>query len=333
MLAATPRTTFAGESKLESKRAMLQHFRSQDCDGFRILYRRAELSKLELNSKHTFNAFGTRCDASAFALGAALIALSFLLAYSVSTLVATVPAAPVLLPALGGRGRHILSFPACARIGQCRDLDLRMGRITRARHRECGVGMQADNIHIRPAVDSDLPAIKDIWRDALGPNVFGGKNVFDAYIDWAMSRNPHTRLGTPAQWVAEKDGQVLGVYTTSHVRLFVQGTPRDAIWLQQTAVSTNAQRMGIGRRIYRTIVAANNVTLGVGVTKASLALYRSEGVQFVPADQLFSRPVSFRIAARKLLADVFRRRFSSALPALDRWRSGASGMLPTGIYP
>ena len=68
--------------------------------------------------------------------------------------------------------------------------------------------------------------------------------------------------------------------------------------------------------MFRAIIAECPLTMGVGVTQASKALYELEGVHFVPADQFYVLYFSTFRMARDLLAAVYHSRFRQAWATL-----------------
>lgn len=116
------------------------------------------------------------------------------------------------------------------------------------------------SIHLRPAIEADLPAIVAIYNESVP----GGRATADTRpisvderIDWFHAFTPHQR----PLWVAEEGGRVVGcVYLTS----FYGGRPA----YHKTAeisfyLSTACQRKGIGSLMVERMIQA---CPGLGVT-------------------------------------------------------------------
>jgi GNAT superfamily N-acetyltransferase len=172
--------------------------------------------------------------------------------------------------------------------------------------------IEGATIKIRPAQPSDHEDIKRVWQDAFGRSIFGGERTYDDFLIWAYEKNPDRHSDSVTQWVAESDKDIVAAWSAMPVRLLVQGKSIEACWLQNTAVASRAQRKGIGRRMFREIIPKYPLTMGVGLTQASKALYQSERAHFVPADQLIVLHVSTRMMARDLLAAIYHLRFYQA---------------------
>lgn len=162
---------------------------------------------------------------------------------------------------------------------------------------------------IRPAGPHELDRMMAVWRDAFGPGYQGGNRAEDV-LRWQLdgAENGHRRWG----WIAQIDDDPVGAWLSLPTTLWARGRPIDAHWLMSTAIVERAQRRGLGRKIYRRIVAAEKLVLGVGVMVGSRALYQSEKACFVPADTLGRLEFSTVRGLRNILGLVRQGRFAAA---------------------
>jgi GNAT superfamily N-acetyltransferase len=167
-------------------------------------------------------------------------------------------------------------------------------------------------VRVRPAETADRPGMKRVWHDVFGSQLFGGECTYDRHLVWAYESNPDCHPESVTHWVAEVDNDIVAAWSTMPVGLLIHGELHQSYWLQNCAVASRAQRLGIGRRMFRSIIASNQLTLGVGVTSAARRLYESEGVPWVPADRFIFLQLSAHKAARSFIGDIYHRRFHNA---------------------
>jgi len=190
----------------------------------------------------------------------------------------------------------------------------------------------ANEYKVRPARDDDYGGMKSVWFDAFDNQFFGGPEMYDSSFEWAFSKNPDRWAGAEMQWVAETNGDIVAAWATMPVMLKTPEGIKRGHWLHSTAVATRAQRKGLGRRIYRSIISHNDLTFGVGVVNASRALYKVEGVNFVRSDIFGELVMSVPKSCRLCIHLILRAKISEAVELLkslirraahsDRWNNG-----------
>ena len=106
-------------------------------------------------------------------------------------------------------------------------------------------------LHIRLAIEADLPAIVDIYNQSIP----AGRSTADTRPIAVADRIEWFRKFDPAKrpiWVAEVDGQVVA---TTYLSSFYGGRPAyDATAEISTYIATAFHRQGIGRRLKQFVI-------------------------------------------------------------------------------
>jgi predicted N-acetyltransferase YhbS len=147
---------------------------------------------------------------------------------------------------------------------------------------------------IRPFRPDDVPAVLDLWNEALGERYPLRADV----LEQSLVTNPHARPGDAA--VAEVDGRPTGFAYAGISRSTASelAEKRGQAWLQAVVVAPSSRRRGIGGALVRSVArigreaAADRLTAGGGLfylwpgvpddLPAAPAFLASLGFEFAP---------------------------------------------------
>ena len=130
---------------------------------------------------------------------------------------------------------------------------------------------ERSEIRIDRLTPDDQPAIR-----AMYARVFG-KALLEESLrrwDWQYRRNPSCPPEGPEIWIARSGADIVGQYATMPVRLRVAGRSLRASWGMDVMVDPARQRRGIGADLFGYWNDHVDVSLGLGLSPASYALFR-----------------------------------------------------------
>ena len=109
--------------------------------------------------------------------------------------------------------------------------------------------------------------------DALYRRVFGNDAADASRLrwEWQYRRNPNNPGGEPEIWIAREGPAIVGQYATMPVRLAVAGREIAGSWGMDVMVAPERQRQGLGEVLFRTWDRNVGVSLGLGLSDASLS--------------------------------------------------------------
>ncbi len=112
--------------------------------------------------------------------------------------------------------------------------------------------------------------------DALSRHVLGHDAAEAGRLRWGWQylQNPNNPPDGPRIWVAKEGPTVVGQQATIPVRLSLKGVEIQASWGMDAMVAPERQRQGIGEALFRAWDHGTGAALGLGLSAASLGLFR-----------------------------------------------------------
>lgn len=117
----------------------------------------------------------------------------------------------------------------------------------------------------------DLKPVNALYRRVFGLDAADASRL---RWEWQYGRNPCTKPGEPAIWIAREGPTIIGQYAAMPVRLWVQGQEIDASWGMDVMVAPERQRQGLGEILFRTWDQHVGASLGLGLSESSYRLFQ-----------------------------------------------------------